>query len=107
MRTPVYARMAVIGCGLIGSSLVRAVREAGAAGEIVIAETSAPARERIEALGLADRVTADAADAVRDADLVVFAVPVMSMEAAARAAAPGLMPGATVTDVGSGEGTRR
>ena len=101
MPTPVYARMAVVGCGLIGSSMVRAVRQAGAAGEIVVAETSAAARERIEALGLADRVTADAAEAVRDADLVVFAVPVMSMEAAARAAAPGLKPGATVTDVGS------
>ena len=104
MRTPVYARMAVVGCVLIGSSMVRAVREAGAAGEIVVAETSATARERIEALGLADRITGDAAEAVRDADLVVFAVPVMSMEAAARAAAPGLMPGATVTDVGSVKG---
>ncbi|MBI1200315.1 MAG: prephenate/arogenate dehydrogenase family protein [Phenylobacterium sp.] len=101
MATPVYAKVAVIGCGLIGSSVIRAAREAGAAGEIAVGETSDSARERIAALGLADRLTADPAEAVADADLVVFAVPVMSMGAAAEAAAPGLKPGATVTDVGS------
>jgi cyclohexadieny/prephenate dehydrogenase len=101
MGEPVYAKMAVVGCGLIGSSVIRAAREAGVVGEIAVAETSAPARERIVALGLADAVFGDAAEAVRDADLVVFAVPVMSMAAAAKAAAPGLKAGATVTDVGS------
>ncbi|MBJ7409627.1 MAG: prephenate/arogenate dehydrogenase family protein [Phenylobacterium sp.] len=101
MGEPVYAKMAVVGCGLIGSSVIRAAREAGVVGEIAVAETSAPARGRIVALGLADAVFGDAAEAVRDADLVVFAVPVMSMAAAAKAAAPGLKAGATVTDVGS------
>ncbi len=104
MPTPVYAKLAVIGCGLIGSSVIRAAREAGAAGEIVVAEISDAARARVVELGLADRVTADAADAVRDADLVLFAVPVMAMEAAVRAAAPALKPGATVTDEGSVKG---
>jgi cyclohexadieny/prephenate dehydrogenase len=104
MPTPVYAKLAVIGCGLIGSSVIRAAREAGAAGEIVVAEISDAARARVVELGLADRVAADAADAVRDADLVLFAVPVMAMEAAVRAAAPALKPGATVTDVGSVKG---
>ena len=47
MVQPIYAKMAVIGCGLIGSSIVRAVREAGAAGQIVIAEASDAARDRI------------------------------------------------------------
>ncbi len=93
--------MAVIGCGLIGSSVIRAARETGAVGEIAVAESSEAARATIAELGLADRLTADPAEAVRDADLVLFAVPVLSMEAAARAAAPGLKPGATVTDVGS------
>ncbi len=101
MGEPVYAKMAVVGCGLIGSSVIRAAREAGVVGEIAVAETSGPARERIVALGLADAVFEDAAEAVKDADLVVFAVPVMSMAAAAKAAAPGLKAGATVTDVGS------
>ncbi|MDB5434205.1 MAG: prephenate/arogenate dehydrogenase family protein, partial [Phenylobacterium sp.] len=58
-------------------------------------------RTRIAELGYADQVTADPAEAARDADLVVFAVPVMAMGEAARAAAPALKPGATVTDVGS------
>ncbi|ODT87692.1 MAG: cyclohexadienyl dehydrogenase [Phenylobacterium sp. SCN 70-31] len=96
--------MAVIGCGLIGSSVIRAAREAGVVGEIAVAESSEAARATIADLGLADRLTADPAEAVRDADLVLFAVPVLSMEAAARAAAPGLKPGATVTDVGSVKG---
>jgi len=101
MGEPVYATMAVIGCGLIGSSVIRAAREAGVAGRIVVAETSATARERIVELKLADAVFEDAAEAVAGADLVLFAVPVMSMETAALAAASGLKPGATVTDVGS------
>ncbi|HKP78638.1 MAG TPA: prephenate/arogenate dehydrogenase family protein [Phenylobacterium sp.] len=101
MGEPMYAKMAVVGCGLIGSSVIRAAREAGVVGEIVVAEASGAARARIVELGLAEAVFEDAAEAVRDADLVVFAVPVMSMGIAARAAAPGLKPGATVTDVGS------
>jgi len=101
MGAPVYPKMAVVGCGLIGSSLVRAARETGAVDHIAVAETSEAARERISELGLADSLFADPAQAVADADLVIFAVPVMAMEAAARAAAPGVKPGATVSDVGS------
>lgn len=104
MAEPVYAKMAVIGCGLIGGSVIRAAREVGAAGQIAIADTSEANRARIAELGLGDLVTGDAAEAARDADLVVFAVPVMSMGAAAKAAAPGLRAGATVTDVGSVKG---
>jgi cyclohexadieny/prephenate dehydrogenase len=81
--------------------VIRAARQAGAVGEITVAEASAAARARIVELELADAVFEDAAEAVRDADLVVFAVPVLSMETAARAAAAGLKAGATVTDVGS------
>jgi cyclohexadieny/prephenate dehydrogenase len=102
--TAIYARMAMIGCGLIGSSIVRAAREAGAVGEIAIAETSAEARARIVELRLGDVVTGDAAEAARGADLVVFAVPVLSMGEAAAAAAPGFKAGATITDVGSVKG---
>jgi cyclohexadieny/prephenate dehydrogenase len=97
----VYAKMAVIGCGLIGSSVIRAARAAGAVGEVTVADASEAHRARIAELGYADAVFADPADAVKDADLVVFAVPPMAMGEAAAAAAPGLKPGATVTDVGS------
>ncbi|HZZ32836.1 MAG TPA: prephenate/arogenate dehydrogenase family protein [Phenylobacterium sp.] len=104
MSGPIYARMAVIGCGLIGSSVIRAARAAGAVGEVAVADASPDARAMIVELGYADQVTADPAEAVRGADLVVFAVPVMAMGEAARAAAPGLAPGVTVTDVGSVKG---
>ena len=47
-----YERMAVIGCGLIGSSVARAARESGAVGEIVVADASEAVRERVEALAV-------------------------------------------------------
>ena len=96
-----YPKMAVIGCGLIGSSVILAARAAGAVGEIVVADTSAAHRAEIESLGYADAVTADASEAVRDADLIVFATPPLAIGAAAQACAAAIKPGATVTDVGS------
>ncbi|WP_411287824.1 prephenate/arogenate dehydrogenase family protein [Phenylobacterium sp.] len=101
MAPLIYPRMAVIGCGLIGSSVIRAAREAGVVGEVAVADASPLARERITALSFADQVTADPAEAVANADLVVFAVPVMAMGEAARQATAAFKPGATVTDVGS------
>ena len=99
-----YERMAVIGCGLIGSSVVRAAREKGAVREIVVSDASEAVRERVEALGFADRVVTEAAEAVQGADLVVFATPVLAVAGAMKAAARALAPGATVTDVGSVKG---
>jgi cyclohexadieny/prephenate dehydrogenase len=93
--------MAVIGCGLIGSSVIRAARAAGAVGSVAVGDASEAHRAEVEALGYADLVTGDMAEAVADADLVVFAVPVLAMGPAAAAAAAALKPGATVTDVGS------
>lgn len=101
----IYPRMAVIGCGLIGSSVIRAAREAGAVGHVLVADASEAHRARILELGYADEVTGDIAQAVKDADLVVLAVPVLAMGQAAAAAASALKPGATVTDVGSVKGS--
>jgi cyclohexadieny/prephenate dehydrogenase len=96
----VFRRVALIGLGLIASSMAHAMRAGGLAGEIVgharSAETRAVARELF-----CDRVTETAAEAVAGADLVVLAVPVGAMEALAREIAPHLAPGAVVTDVGS------
>jgi cyclohexadieny/prephenate dehydrogenase len=103
-RSPVYAKMAVVGCGLMGSSVIRAARANGAVGEVAVAEIKPEHRARIEALGFADSVHADPAAAVSDADLVIFAVPVMAMGPAMAAAAPGLKAGVTITDVGSVKG---
>jgi len=101
---PVYARMAVIGGGLIGSSLIRAARSHGAVGEVTVADANPAHRERLTALGIANAVFADPAEAVRGADLIVLAVPVMAMGEATAAAAAGMKPGATLTDVGSVKG---
>ena len=101
MAEVIYPKMAVIGCGLIGSSVIHAARAAGVVGQVAVADASPEHRERIKAIGFADLVTDDIAEAVRDADLIVFAVPVLAMGEAARAAAPAVKPGATVTDVGS------
>jgi cyclohexadieny/prephenate dehydrogenase len=95
-----YQRVALIGLGLIASSMAHAMRAGGLAGEIVgyakSAETRAVARELF-----CDRVTETAAEAVQGADLVVLCVPVGAMGAIAAEIGPHLKPGATVTDVGS------
>jgi cyclohexadieny/prephenate dehydrogenase len=101
MTDAIYPRMAMIGCGLIGSSVVRAARETGVVGTIVVADASDAARERILALGIADEVTADPREAVKDADLVIFATPPLSIGPAAAEVAAFLKAGATVSDVGS------
>ncbi|WP_304165395.1 prephenate/arogenate dehydrogenase family protein [Phenylobacterium aquaticum] len=105
MGEVIYPRMAVIGCGLIGSSVILAARAAGTVGEVFVADASPAHRARITELGYADLVTGDIAQAVAGADLVVFAVPVMAMGEAALAAAATLKAGATVTDVGSVKGS--
>ena len=99
--TVIYNRVALIGLGLIASSMAHAMRAHGLAGEIVGHAKSAETRAVALELGICDRVYATAAEAVAGADLVVLAVPVGAMEAIALQIAPHLMPGATVTDVGS------
>jgi cyclohexadieny/prephenate dehydrogenase len=98
---PPYVRLAVIGCGMIGSSVARATRARRAAGEIAAFDPSPAARERIAALGFADEVCETGEAAVRGADLVIFAAPPLSIPPAALALARALEPGATITDVGS------
>jgi cyclohexadieny/prephenate dehydrogenase len=101
MTEPVYPRLAVIGCGLIGSSVVRAARESGAAGHISVYDASHAARARVRHLAIADSVPESAAEAVSDADIVLLATPPLSIGAAAAEVAGTLKAGCTVTDVGS------
>lgn len=98
-------RLCVVGVGLIGGSLVRALRAAGRCGEVVGYGRGRENLERALALGIVDRIEAELAAAVRGADLVVVAVPVGQMEATFRAMAPHLARGAVVTDVGSTKGS--
>lgn len=97
----VYGRVALIGLGLVASSMAHAIRRAGLAGEIVGTAKSEGSREITRELGFCDIVTDTLADAVEGADLVVLAVPVGVMGAVACEIGPHLKPGATLTDVGS------
>lgn len=96
-----YERVALIGLGLIAGSMSLAIRKHGLAGEIVGTSRSAETRAVAREIDLVDRVLDTAADAVRDADLVVLAVPVGAMGDVAREIGPHLKAGATVSDVGS------
>ncbi len=97
----IYPRVALIGLGLIASSMAHAMRAKGLAGQIAGFAQSAETRSVALEIGICDLVCDTAADAVRDADLVVLAVPVGVMGDVATAIGPYLKPGATVTDVGS------
>jgi cyclohexadieny/prephenate dehydrogenase len=101
MTAPVYDRVALIGLGLIASSMAHAMRAGGLAGEIVGHAKSPETRAVALEIGICDRVCDTAAEAVQGADLVVLAVPVGAMAALAAEIGPHLAPGATVSDVGS------
>ena len=96
-----FDRIALIGIGLIGSSIARDVKELGLAKEVVISTRSPETLRRAEELGLGTAYVASAAEAVRGADLVVVSVPVGASEEVARQISPNLKAGAIVTDVGS------
>ena len=98
---PVFNRLALIGMGLIGSSIARAARAQGAARTIVATARSQPTRRRVAELGLADQVVESNAAAVAGADLVILCVPVGACGAIAAEIGPHLSPSATVSDVGS------
>jgi cyclohexadieny/prephenate dehydrogenase len=99
--TVIYNRVALIGLGLIASSMAHAMRAGGLAGEIVGYAKSPETRAIATEMGLCDRVCTTAAEAVKGADLIVLAVPVGAMAELAAEIGPHLAPGATVTDVGS------
>jgi cyclohexadieny/prephenate dehydrogenase len=101
MSEPLFDRVAFIGFGLIGSSLARAIRRQGLARELVAADPAPEVVEAALALGLVDVVTADAAAAVEEADLVVICAPVGAYPAIGAAITPHLKPGAILSDVGS------
>ncbi|MBC7576437.1 prephenate/arogenate dehydrogenase family protein [Tardiphaga sp.] len=98
---PPFKRIALIGLGLIGSSLARGIQQLGLAGELVATDHSPEVRARAVEIKLADRVVDDNASAVKNADLVIACVPVGVSGAVAQSIAAHLMPGAIISDVGS------
>jgi prephenate dehydrogenase len=98
-------RLAVLGVGLIGGSLARALRDAGHVREIVGYGRGLANLQRAVELGVVDRIETSLGAAVRDADIVVLATPVGSMPEMLTGIAPYLAANAVVTDVGSVKGT--
>ncbi|MCJ8520266.1 cyclohexadieny/prephenate dehydrogenase [Pseudorhizobium tarimense] len=101
MSGVLFDRIALIGIGLIGSSIARDAKALGLARNVVVSTRSAETLARAEELHLGTSYVASAAEAVDDADLVVVSVPVGASEAVAQQIASHLKPGAIVTDVGS------
>jgi cyclohexadieny/prephenate dehydrogenase len=101
MQQPLFDRVAIIGIGLIGSSLARVIRRDNPTTHITACARRAETLAAVRRLGIADAVTDDSAEAVADADLVVLATPLSAYADVAARIAPALKLGAIVTDVGS------
>jgi cyclohexadieny/prephenate dehydrogenase len=102
---PIVNRLALIGTGLIGSSIARAARAQGVARSIVVTARSAATRRRVTELGIADQVVETNAAAVEGADLVILCIPVGACGAVTQEIASHLAPGAIMSDVGSVKGS--
>jgi len=101
---PHFERVALIGVGLIGSSMAHGMRRAGLAGHISGYAHTPELVERARKIGIVDSMHDDLASCVKDADLVVMAAPVGAFTDIAQAVAPNLKPGAIVSDTGSVKG---
>jgi cyclohexadieny/prephenate dehydrogenase len=99
-----FKKLAVIGLGLIGSSIFHAARRKQLAIELSGYDSNADVRSRAKAIGFADIIADDLASCVKDADLVILCTPVGAYKEVAAAIAPHLAPGAILSDVGSVKG---
>ncbi|ACL60646.1 prephenate/arogenate dehydrogenase family protein [Methylobacterium nodulans] len=97
-------RLALVGLGLIGSSIARGARANDLVDTIVAIDRDPAVLERVRTLGLADHVTDDLAAGVAEADLVILCVPVGAVGPVTAALAGALKPGAILSDVGSVKG---
>ena len=104
LEAPLFERVALIGLGLIGSSISLAARRAGLVGEVVGCARSAATRDRALELGLVEHVYEDPRAAVEGADLIVLCTPVGTFGRLAETIAPAIATGAILTDVGSVKG---
>ncbi len=94
-------KLTIIGVGLIGGSLARALKQAGACQEVVGSGRNAAQLQKAVTLGVLDRYESDLRVAVQDADMVVLAVPVGATETVLKQIKPALAPHTVITDAGS------
>ena len=99
--TVVYNRVALIGLGLIASSMFWSIRRGNLAKEVVGYAKSEKSRDTAKSIGLCDYVCDNLKDTVENADLVVLCIPVGVMSEVVAQIAPNLKKGATLSDVGS------
>ena len=100
-QPPIFEKLALIGCGLIGSSIARAARQFNVTQTISIYDTLPSVMERVQALNLADSKISNIGNAVEGADLVIICTPVGACGRIAQEIAPFLQNGSIVSDVGS------
>jgi cyclohexadieny/prephenate dehydrogenase len=104
MSEPCFDKIAIVGLGLIGSSIARALKQQGLAAAVAGYDLSPEVRTRARVLGFCDEVADEGAAAVENAEIVVLAVPVGATGEAIAAIAASLRDGAIVTEVGSVKG---
>lgn len=100
-----FSAIAIIGGGLIGSSMARAIRRFDASKRIVFFDSNKAVLAKLSDLGLTDAVPDSAAAAVAGADLVILAIPVGAVGAVLQVIGTALAPKAVLTDVGSVKAT--
>ena len=101
MVNPIFKQVTLIGFGLIGSSLARALREHALCERIICGDISETVCARVLELGLVDLATTDLAESVKGSDCVILAVPVGACAAVAEGIGPHLQAGCILSDVGS------
>lgn len=104
-KSETFERVAIVGIGLIGSSIARAVRAGKLADHVACHDADSEIRARAAALDIVDSMHDTLAEAVEDAELIVVATPVGACGSVAQAMRDHLRPGAIVTDVGSVKGS--
>ncbi len=104
LKSATIGRLAVIGLGLIGGSFAKGIRESGVCREVVGCDANAATRELALPLGVVDSITDSVAEAVRGADVILLAVPVLAMEKVLAELAALELGEAVLTDVGSTKG---
>lgn len=96
-----FEKIALIGIGLIGSSLAHVIRREKLGEKVAISTRSEATLKRAEELNLGDEYHLDASEIVKDANLIIVCTPVGACESVAKLIAANLKDGAIVTDVGS------
>ncbi len=96
-----FQKLALVGIGLIGSSIARAAKLKGLAKHVAVTTRKQSTLDEAKALGLGDSYTLDAAEAVRGADLVILCTPIGAYGTVMQSIKDALEPGAILSDVGS------